>query len=134
MLHASQDLPMTMTAIQHTLASIALVMFPEDDVPREIRLDTRASDGDTPLHVFAWRKDLAAAQMLIEAGADPNAIGDMGETPLHVSVRQDMPELAEALLAAGASPDIVSEFEQTPREMALKKGGHLADVFRASGG
>ena len=122
-----------MTTIQHTLASIACVMFPEDDVPREIRLDTRASDGDTPLHVFAWRKDLAAAGLLIAAGADPNAIGDMGETPLHVAVRQDMPELAEVLLAAGASPDIVSEFEETSRDMALRKGGQFADIFRKFG-
>lgn len=124
---------MTTVMLEEVLASIAHIMFPGDDVPREIRLDTRASDGDTPLHVFAWRKDLAAAGLLISAGADTNAIGDMGETPLHVAVRQDMPELAEALLAAGASPDIVSEFEQTPREMALREGGQIAGVFRRFG-
>ncbi len=120
-----------MTLLEEALASIAHVMFPGDDVPREIRLDTRASDGDTPLHVFAWRKDLQAARLLIAAGADTNAIGDMGETPLHVSVRQDLPELAKALLAAGASPDIVSEFEESARNMALRKGGELADIFQA---
>lgn len=124
--------PMTTAMLEEVLASIAHVMFPGDDVPREIRLDTRASDGDTPLHVFAWRKDEAVARLLIAAGADPNAIGDMGETPLHVAVRQGMPELADALLAAGASPDIVSEFEETPREMALREGGRLADVFRSN--
>lgn len=122
-----------MKSLEEALASIAHVMFPEDDAPREIRLDTRASDGDTPLHVFAWRKDEATAKLLIAAGADPNAIGDMGETPLHVAVHQGMPGLAEALLAAGASPDIVSEFEATPREMALREGGRLADVFRSNG-
>lgn len=120
-----------MRTLEEALASIAFVMFPGDDAPREMRLDTRSSDGDTPLHVFAWRKDEAAARLLIAAGADPNAIGDMGETPLHVAVRQGMPELAGALLAAGASPDIVSEFEETPREMALREGGRLADVFRS---
>jgi uncharacterized protein len=119
-----------MTPLQEALASIAFVMFPGDDAPREIRIDTMASDGDTPLHVFAWRKDQAVARLLIAAGADPNAIGGMGETPLHVAIRQGMPELAEALLAAGASPDIVSEFEETPRQMALRKGGRLAGIFR----
>ena len=125
--------PMKTAMLQAVLASIAHIMFPGDDAPREIGLDTRSSDGDTPLHVFAWRKDLAAARLLIAAGADPNAIGDMGETPLHVAVRQDMPELAEALLAAGASPDIVSEFEETPRVMALREGGQIAGVFRRFG-
>lgn len=123
---------MTMTNLEEDLAAIAHIMFPGDDVPREIRMDTTASDGDTPLHVFAWRTDLAAARLLIAAGADPNAIGDMGETTLYVAVRQGMPELAEALLAAGASPDIVSEFEETPREMASREGGRLADVFRSN--
>jgi len=122
-----------MKTLEQALASIAFVMFPGDDAPREIRLDTKASDGDTPLHVFAWRRDQAAARLLIAAGADPNAIGDMGETPLHVAVRQGMPELAEALLAAGASQDIVSEFGETPREMTLRKGGQLADVSRSIG-
>ncbi|GGZ72267.1 hypothetical protein GCM10008101_28300 [Lysobacter xinjiangensis] len=83
--------------------------------------------------MFAWRKDLEAARLLIAAGADPNAVGDMGETPLHVAVRQDLPELARALLAAGASADIVSELEESPREMTVRKGGELASVFSGFG-
>jgi ankyrin repeat protein len=122
-----------MTPLEEVLASIAHVMFPGDDVSREIRLDTRADDGDSPLHVFAWRKDVEAASLLIEAGADPNAAGDMGETPLHVAVTQELPQLAERLLAAGASPDIVSEFEETPRDKALRKGGELAALFSRFG-
>ncbi len=122
-----------MTPLAEVLGSIAHIMFPADDTPREISLTTRAEDGDTPLHVFAWRKDLEAARLLIAAGANPNAVGDMGETPLHVAVRQNLPELARALLAAGASADIVSEFEESPREMAVRKGGELAGVFSGFG-
>lgn len=35
------------------------------------------------------RKDRYAVDLLIAAGADVNAVGDMGETPLHVALRQN---------------------------------------------
>jgi uncharacterized protein len=121
------------TSLQEALASIANIMFPEDDIPREIFLSTRAADGDSPLHVFAWRKDIHAARLALVAGADPNAVGDMGETALHVAVRKDLPGLVRALLEAGASPDTVSEFGESPRQMAAGRGGEVAAVFSQFG-
>jgi ankyrin repeat protein len=100
----------------------------EEEVP-SINVDTRSSEGDTPLHLFAWRSDLEAARVLIEAGADVNAIGDMSQTPLHVALRQGSVELVILLLEAGAKIDIRSEFQETPQEAARRIGGRIAEIF-----
>jgi len=94
-------------------------------------MDCRGYDGDTPLHVLIGRKNTGGAKALIEAGADPNAIGDMGETPLHVAVERALPTVVEALLIAGADADIRSEFGKTPREMANALGGDVARILKA---
>jgi ankyrin repeat protein len=118
-----------MRSLQEILQSTSDVLFPEELGTREVFLDSRDCEGDTPLHVLLWRKDFGGAKALIAAGAAPNTVGDMGETPLHVAIRLDNAEIVEALLAAGASPDICSEFGETPRDMAVAKGGVLARLF-----
>jgi ankyrin repeat protein len=65
-----------------------------------------------------WREDVEAVRVLLTAGADPNAIGDMSETPLHVACRVANPAIVEALLAAGARTDLRGEFDVTPAEIA----------------
>lgn len=70
-----------------------------------------APDGDTCLHVAALRGDLRAVQLLIEAGLDTNARGDMGYTPLHYARSQ---AIVDALLASNAGPDIKNEFGKSP--------------------
>ncbi|MNN91004.1 Ankyrin repeat protein [compost metagenome] len=77
-----------------------------------------------------WRKDSAGALVILRAGANPNAIGDMGVTPLHVAVMQNMPKAVEALLSAGANPNIRSEFGKTAKEEAVALGGEIAKIFK----
>jgi ankyrin repeat protein len=119
----------TPTRVEDILRSVSDVLFPSGLGEREVRLDSRGSDGDTPLHVLAWRKDLDGIQALIQAGADVNAIGDMGETPFHVAMHDEFPGAIELFIKAGANPDIVSEFGQTPRSLALAIGGATAETF-----
>jgi uncharacterized protein len=108
--------------LDELLQTIADVLFPADDEPRHITLESAGLDGDTPLHVFLWRRDDSSARLLVAHGANVNAIGDMGETPLHVAMRHAAPETIAALLAAGAKADIVSEFGQTPLQVAELHG------------
>jgi ankyrin repeat protein len=115
-------------SLDELLQSISDVMFPADE-GREVAIDSVGYDGDTPLHVMAWRNDLESVRALIAAGADLNAKGEMDETPLHVAIRQDNLPMISAMLEAGARDDIRSEFGETPRECALKKGGAVAGLF-----
>jgi ankyrin repeat protein len=111
------------------LTAAAENMFPaEEEIPL-IEVSARASDGDTPLHVFAWRGDVESSAVLIDAGAPVDAQGDMGETPLHVALRKENEALVALLMKAGANVDLRSEFDETARELANKLGGTFADLI-----
>jgi uncharacterized protein len=111
-----------MRTLEEVLQSISDALFPANLGRHRVSLDSHDCDGDTPLHVLLWRRDVEGAHMLIEAGANVNAQGDMGETPLHVAITQGLPAIVEDLLNHGASPDLRSEFGDTPRERATMAG------------
>src|SRR5688572_11029647 len=115
--------------LDEVLQSTSDVLFPADIGKRRVAIDSHDSDGDTPLHVMTWRNDLEAVDLLVSAGADVNAVGDMGETPLHVAISRQNLAIAKALLKAGARDGIRSEFGSTPREMAVRQGGAMAALF-----
>jgi uncharacterized protein len=116
-------------SVDDVLASTSEVLFPGSLGRQRVTVDSRASDGNTPLHVVVWRDDAKAAQLLLSAGADVNARGDMGYTPLHVAVSQENVAMAELLLGAGARADLTSEIGGTARDEAVRRGGAMADAF-----
>jgi ankyrin repeat protein len=74
----------------------------------------------TPLHYAASRGQVAVAEMLLAAGADPNAHDEHGVTPLELAVEAGSPQLVETLLAHHANPD--------PRLQGGSSERHAADV------
>lgn len=72
------------------------------------------ADEDRPLHVMARRGNATCLKLLLDAGADPNALGDLSFTPLHDVMRSQSLECARLLLEAGARTDAVNEFDNTP--------------------
>ncbi len=115
--------------LEEVLQSVSDVLFPADIGDAPVELDSRSADGDTPLHVMNWRRDYDGARLLIEAGADVNALGDMDETPLHVAVANQDPVLVRLLLDHGARDDLVSEFGKTARQAAQQRGGPVWETF-----
>jgi uncharacterized protein len=116
-------------SLDEILASTSDVLFPGDLGKHPVEIDSTDCDGDTPLHVMVWRGDRYAVDLLIEAGARIDAIGDMGETPLHVAIRRGDLFIIEALLKAGARTDILSEFHETADRRAKKEKGEIAKLF-----
>ncbi len=96
----------------------------------EIGVDVNAIDarGDTPLHHAADSGLLAAARLLIEAGADVNATSHVKMRPLFLAIRGGQPslEVVELLLESGAivDSDLLQRAERVvddPRLLALLK-------------
>jgi uncharacterized protein len=117
--------------VDEVLSSTSDVLFPGELGERPVAMNSMGIDGDTPLHVLAWRDDVEGAKLLVEAGADVNAVGDMSNTALDIAVQRQQLEFVTLLLQAGANPDVRSEFGKTAREDALYLGGAIAHLLTA---
>jgi len=109
-----------------------LLEFMVDDLmfPEPATVNMRKGDGDTPLHVACVWGDISAVEMLLTAGAQPNAFGDCGCTALYDAVSLGQVHCAKLLLAAGASADDANELGATARQRALASADvRLRELF-----
>ena len=77
-------------------------------------------EGDTPLHLAAWSNAVAAAETLLEFGADVSARLTSGTTPLHVAARFDAIGTATTLLTHGAEANDRDNRGWTPLHAAIR--------------
>jgi ankyrin repeat protein len=79
-----------------------------------------AYDGWAPLHLAAFFGRFEAARMLIEAGADLQAVSrnSLANTPLHAAAAAKHESIALLLLDSGADPHAVDAGGYTPIEIA----------------
>ena len=75
---------------------------------------------NTPLHTALIHGQIHAVKVLLENGANPNAVTREGKTPLHHAVNYSLLGSAKALLSAGADVNAVDVYEQTPLFDATK--------------
>ncbi len=68
----------------------------------------------TPLFAAILKKDPAAAQKLLDGGADPNQGRFLGYTPLHMALMDPNPAIARALLSRGADAKALDGNGSTP--------------------
>jgi ankyrin repeat protein len=69
-------------------------------------LTDRGHVGETALHYGVQSKSLEMVKLLLQIGADPNAISDFGRTALMSAVEGDWVDGARELLKNGASVDL----------------------------
>ena len=122
---------MTQTALADFLVSCADVLLLEAS---DVTATSVGLDGDTPLHVALWQGNMDVVSLLIEAGADVDAKGDLSQTPLHVALSQRNLEGVKTLLSAGAKTELVSEFGHSQRQLAEEIGGDFHTAFLQSNG
>jgi|GEM_PF-5395431 len=73
------------------------------------------SDGKRSLvHEAVVNNDVELVRLLLERGADPNALDDTGRSQLHDAVRRDRVATTQYLLNAGAKPNVMDRHDRTP--------------------
>lgn len=86
-------------------------------------LESRDSDGFTPLHEAAYNGHPAVAECLVVSGADEKARSNTGWTPLHMAARQGYADIVSLLLEHGAEVnDRDNKWGTTPLHEACVRG------------
>lgn len=74
---------------------------------------------DVPLTPEDRQLGVEAARLLVDLGADVNALGEYGWTALHGAAYNGFDEMIEFLVAQGADMEIMDQFGQTPLSIAM---------------
>lgn len=97
--------------------------------------------GWTALHFAAWEGNAEVAELLMRAGADPNATNAAGATPLHFAAKarphrgnREMEEMVLRLLEGGADPSLRDSAGETPRSQAKGELAALMDRWELDRG
>ncbi len=106
---------------QDAAAELLLARGAEVNTPSRNRMSV------CPLHSAVAARRLRIASLLIEHGADVNAVQSDGFTPLMGAAQNGQTEMIELLLARGARADVARANGQTALDLA-RESGHAAAV------
>jgi|SRR5215471_6704058 len=80
-------------------------------------VNARDKDDSTPLHCAVWKGHLEVVSILLDAGAEVNALNQndhWGNTPLHAAAHANHTAIAQLLIQRGASIEARDANGRTP--------------------
>jgi uncharacterized protein len=83
-----------------------------------VEINSRGSEGQTPLHWMATLGDATGIELLLRAGANIDAADSQGNTPLHEAVLCRQRTAVAVLLKGGANVHLKNVLGLTPRALA----------------
>lgn len=97
----------------------------------DVRAFSTNREANTPLHAaLAGGGSPAVVQALLEAGADPSAVGGGGYRPLHIAASRGDRRTVDALLARGADPRALTADGRTASAIAAERNfPEVADLL-----
>lgn len=95
-------------------------------------------DNTTPLHVAAQLHLTNCVQLLLQYGANPNALTTEGNSPLHELIQgvlesDSVIQAARSLLMAGGNPNVTNQNGESVLYCALKGYPGIANLLLANG-
>lgn len=90
-------------------------------------IDSKTSDAESLLHWMAPLGDHVGILLLLEAGANVNAIDSDGNTPIHEAVSRRQASAVKVLRESGADICLRNGAGQTPFDIA-KAGGYQPTI------
>ena len=88
----------------------------------QIGVATRGANGTTPLHWMALLGDVQAIRLLIEAGANIDAVDNDGCTPIHIAAQWRQTSAVHILKNSGADCTIKNAQGFAPVDVARVEG------------
>eukprot|EP01116_Phalansterium_solitarium_P001354 TRINITY_DN11155_c0_g1_i1.p1 TRINITY_DN11155_c0_g1~~TRINITY_DN11155_c0_g1_i1.p1 ORF type:complete len:702 (+),score=224.31 TRINITY_DN11155_c0_g1_i1:155-2260(+) len=85
-------------------------------------VDALNKDHWTPLHFAADKRNIACAEVLLEAGANPNMADRRGTCPLHLAANCPLAALTALLVRKGGNVNAVNSDGCTPLHLATQNG------------
>jgi ankyrin repeat protein len=95
----------------------------------DVHLVARNPQRVTALHAAASRRDVEIVSMLLEQGADPNALQHREFAPLHAAAANGDENIARLLLKHGARVDARTADGKTPYDLANEHGHQQVAVW-----
>lgn len=101
--------------------------------------EPNAEEGYTALHYVAQFGNVEAAKLLVEKGADVNAVNVLDNTPLMFAAGYLGKDLVVYLLAHRADPNIKNHWGSTAFNFSVKRNGsvlgdEIGAIIKAAGG
>lgn len=101
------------------------------------KVDSKLSDGTTPLHLAAMHRDGDSVfECLLKHGANVGSRGEDGKVPLHLAVENGCSKSVDRLLKHGDPEDLTLYYDDvlsTPLDLARVELNRLREEERAAG-